>query len=81
MIYAASLSQMECELTVERTRAGLVAARKLGRVGGRKRRMTDSEIKAAHRLLAGGTLPRDVAENFGVSVPTLCQWLPASARP
>ncbi len=45
----ASLAQMERELIVERTRAGLAAARKLGRVGGRKRRMTDSKIKAAHR--------------------------------
>jgi DNA invertase Pin-like site-specific DNA recombinase len=77
----ASLAQMERELIVERTHAGLAAARKLGRVGGRKRRMTDSKIKAARRLLAGGTPPRDVAENLGVSVPTLYRWLPASARP
>jgi len=76
----ASLAQMERELIVERTRAGLAAARKLGRVGGRKRRMTDSKIKAARRLLAAGTPPRDVAENLGVSVPTLYRWLPASAR-
>ena len=76
----ASLAQMERELTVERTRAGLAAARKLGRVGGRKRRMTDNKIKAARRLLTGGTPPRDVAENLGVSVPTLYRWLPASAR-
>jgi DNA invertase Pin-like site-specific DNA recombinase len=76
----ASLAQMERELIVERTRAGLAAARKLGRVGGRKRRMTESKIKAAHRLLAGGTLPRDVAENLGISVPTLYRWLPASGR-
>jgi DNA invertase Pin-like site-specific DNA recombinase len=40
----ASLAQMERELIVERTRAGLAAARKLGRVGGRKRRMTDSSV-------------------------------------
>ncbi len=76
----ASLAQMERELIVERTRAGLAVARKLGRVGGRKRRMTDSKIKAARRLLAGGTPPRDVADNIGVSVPTLYRWLPASER-
>ena len=76
----ASLAQMERELIVERTRAGLAAARKLGRIGGRKRRMTDNKIKAARRLLTGGTPPRDVAENLGVSVPTLYRWLPASAR-
>ena len=76
----ASLAQMERELIVERTRAGLAAARKLGRIGGRKRRMTDNKIKAARRLLTGGTPPRDVAENLGVSVPTLYRWLPASER-
>ena len=76
----ASLAQMERELVIERTRAGLAAARKLGRIGGRKRRMTDTKIKAARRLLTGGTPPRDVAENLGVSVPTLYRWLPASAR-
>ena len=76
----ASLAQMERELIVERTRAGLAVARKLGRVGGRKRRMTESKIKAARRLLAGGTPPRDVADNLGVSVPTLYRWLPASER-
>jgi DNA invertase Pin-like site-specific DNA recombinase len=76
----ASLAQMERELIVERTRAGLAVARKLGRVGGRKRRMTDSKIKAARRLLAGGTPARDVADNLGVSVPTLYRWLPASGR-
>jgi DNA invertase Pin-like site-specific DNA recombinase len=32
----ASLAQMERELIAERTRAGLAAAKKLGRVGGRK---------------------------------------------
>jgi DNA invertase Pin-like site-specific DNA recombinase len=77
----ASLAQMERELIVERTRAGLAAARKLGRIGGRKRLMTDSKVKAARRLLAGGTPSREVAENLGVSIPTLYRWLPASARP
>lgn len=77
----ASLAEMERELTVERTRAGLEAARQLGRKGGRKRQMTDSKIESAKKLLADGVPPRDVAENLGVSVPTLYRWLPASARP
>jgi len=61
--------------------ARLATARKLGHVGGRKRRMTESKIKSAQRLLAGGTPPRDVAENLGVSVPNLYRWLRTSARP
>ena len=43
----ASLAQMERDLTIERTRAGLDAARKQGRLGGRKRKMTESKIAAA----------------------------------
>ena len=75
----ASLAEMERELIVERTRAGLEIARQLGRTGGRKRQMTDSKIKAAKKLLASGLPARDVAGNLGVSVPTLYRWIPASA--
>ena len=77
----ASLAEMERELTVERTRAGLEVARQLGRKGGRKRQMTDSKIESAKKLLANGVPPRDVARNLGVSVPTLYRWIPASAQP
>ena len=76
----ASLAQMERELMVERTRAGLEIARQLGRLGGRKRQMTDSKIKSAKKLLASGVPPRDVAKNLGVSVPTLYRWVPASSQ-
>jgi DNA invertase Pin-like site-specific DNA recombinase len=77
----ASLAEMERELTVERTRAGLEVARQLGRKGGRKRKMTDSKIESAKKLLANGIPPRDVAKNLGVSVPTLYRWIPASENP
>jgi DNA invertase Pin-like site-specific DNA recombinase len=76
----ASLAQMERELIAERTRAGLAAARKLGRVGGQKRRMTDSKIASARKLLQSGAAPRDVAHDLCVSILTLYRWLPASTR-
>jgi len=76
----ASLAEMERELTVERTRAGLEVARRLGRKGGRKRQMTDSKIESAKKLLANGVPPRDVAKSLGVSVPTLYRWIPASTH-
>ncbi len=76
----ASLAQMERELMIERTHAGLEAARQRGRVGGRKRAMTDSKIESAKRLLADGIPTKDVAKDLGVSVPTLYRWLPASER-
>lgn len=75
----ASLAEMERELTVERTRAGLEVARKLGRKGGRKPKMTASKIESAKKLLASGVPPKDVAKNLGVSIPTLYRWLPASS--
>ncbi len=76
----ASLAQMERELTVERTKAGLSAAKARGRVGGRIRKMTQSKIEAAKNLLISGIPPKDVAENLGISVPTLYRWLPASKK-
>ena len=75
----ASLAEMERELTVERTRAGLEVARQLGRTGGRRRKMTDSKIESAKKLLASGVPPKDVAKNLGVSIPTLYRHIPASA--
>jgi hypothetical protein len=62
----ASFAQMDRELLIERTNAGLDAARKRGRFGGRKRSMTPRKIKveAAKKLLAEGMPLRDVALNL-----------------
>jgi DNA invertase Pin-like site-specific DNA recombinase len=76
----ASLAEMERELIIERTRAGLDVARQLGRKGGRKPKMTESKIESARKLLASGMPAKDVAKNLGVSVPTLYRWVPATAQ-
>ena len=76
----ASLAEMERELIVERTKAGLEAAKKLGRRGGRKRKMTDSKLSAATKLLENGVLPKDVANNLGISIATLYRWIPAGEK-
>jgi DNA invertase Pin-like site-specific DNA recombinase len=76
----ASLAPLERELLAERTCAGLDAARRRGRVGGRKRRMTPGKVESARKLLRGGMAPREIAQNLGVSIPTLYRWLPASSR-
>ena len=75
----ASLAQMERDLTAERTRADLDAARRQGRTGGRKRKMTDSKISAAKQLLQDGISPREVVKTLGVFIPTLYRWLPATS--
>jgi DNA invertase Pin-like site-specific DNA recombinase len=76
----ASLAEMERELTVERTRAGLETARLRGRTGGRRRLMTESKVEAAKQLLATGRPSRDIASDLGVSIATLYRWVPASER-
>jgi len=73
----ASLAEMERELAVGQTRAGLKTARARGRIGGRKRVMTDGKVEAARSLLASGIPPREVASTLGVSLATLYRWVPA----
>jgi DNA invertase Pin-like site-specific DNA recombinase len=68
----ASLAQMERELLMERTKAGLAAAKERRRVGSRKRVMTLSKLEAAKKLLRGGMPPKDV------SIPTLYRWVSSS---
>jgi DNA invertase Pin-like site-specific DNA recombinase len=75
----AALAQMERDLIVERTVAGLVAARAQGRVGGRKPKMTPSKLAAAKKLFENGTSHKEIAENLGVSLPTLYRWLPVES--
>jgi len=76
----ASLSQMERELLIERTQAGLGAAKIAGRIGGRRPKMTPSKLQAAQQLLDSGVPPKDVAANLGISVPTLYRWIPANPK-
>jgi len=74
----ASLAQMEREMLVERTKAGLAAAKKAGRQSGRKRKMTDSKLESAKKLLKSKTPAKEIAKDLGVSIATLYRWLPAS---
>lgn len=63
----AALAEMERGLIVERTKAGLAAAKARGRVGGRRRTVTpEQEAKAIAMLRAGHSVPA-VAEAIGVS--------------
>ena len=56
-----ALAEFEKNLVGDRTLAGLQAARKRGRVGGRPRSMSDEKLQAAKWLLRAGrqtTQPR-----------------------
>lgn len=75
-----AIAHFERDLIRERTRTGLDAARRRGRVGGRPRAMTTQKLDAAKKLFAAGTPAKDVAASVGVSVPTLYRWLPSESR-
>ncbi len=49
-----ALAEMERELIVGRTRAGLAAARGQGRVGGRRRVMTEEVVEGGCRMMENG---------------------------
>ena len=76
----AAISAVERALVIERTKAGLAAAKQRGRIGGRPRLLTAEKMAAAMKLLGAGTAPRDVASILGVSIPTLYRHCPASQR-
>ncbi len=71
-----ALAEMERELIVERTRAGLAAAREQGRVGGR-RVMTEEVVERCRRMLENGATRQQIADVIGVNVKTLYKYLPA----
>lgn len=74
-----SLAEFERELIVERTRAGLAAARARGRLGGRKKGLPERAITtacAAETLYREGKLPVAViARQLGISKTTLYNYL------
>lgn len=73
-----ALAEMERELIVERTRAGLAAAREKGRVGGRRRVMTADVTARAERMLVQGATMLQVSLVLEVSVKTLYRYIPAA---
>ena len=73
-----ALAKMERELIVERTRAGLAAAREQGRVGGRRRVMTEEVVERCRRMLSTGATRQQVADVIGLDVKTIYKYLPAT---
>lgn len=70
-----ALGQMERELIQERVKAGLMAAKKRGRVGG-KPRVNQDKIDLARRELSEGRTYPDVARIIGIHVQTLYRLVP-----
>lgn len=77
----ASLAEFERDLIRERTMAGLAAARKRGKVGGRPRKVTDKALSQARAMLADETnTVEEVAERLRIAPSTLYRHLPRGGR-
>lgn len=81
-----ALAQYERALIKERVLAGLTAARKRGRIGGRPTAITGEKLEAIIAALNSGMSKAAVCRNFGVKRTTLIETLvrigwPASSNP
>jgi DNA invertase Pin-like site-specific DNA recombinase len=72
-----ALAEMERELIVERTRAGLAAARAQGRIGGRRPKLTPDQWEQIGRLLERGHHRAELARIYDISEKTIYKRYPA----
>lgn len=66
-----AIAEFERTLIIERTRAGLTAARRRGRSLGRKPKLSPADIASARAMMAGGMKAAAVAERLAVGRATL----------
>ncbi len=74
----AALAQFERDLIAERTKAGLEAARRRGRIGGRRTVMTPNKLATAKKLYEdseNAMTMKEIAETVGISRSTLYRHL------
>lgn len=76
----AAVAQMERSLTIERTRAGLAAAKARGRQGGRKPSLNPRQAEQVRRMREEGETLDAIAETFGVSRSTVIRVLTRDDR-
>ncbi|NAQ02301.1 helix-turn-helix domain-containing protein, partial [Escherichia coli] len=65
------------ENMIERTRAGLAAARANGRIGGRRSKLAPEQWEQIGRLIANGVSRKRIAIIFDVTLSTLYRRFPA----
>ena len=66
-----AVAQLERDHLSERTRDGLAAARRRGRVGGRPRALSENQIRAVRAMRSDGASIAECAEAFEVSTRTI----------
>ena len=76
-----AIAQFERDLIIERTYAGLAAARVRGRLGGRPSVMTEEKKTAARALIESGHTMQAAADAIGVARATLYRALKTEGQP
>lgn len=78
----AALAEFERELIIERTKAGLIAARARGRLGGRTRKMDRHTLKMAMAALSDPTtVVKDLAKKLNITTTTLYEYVNGNGTP
>jgi DNA invertase Pin-like site-specific DNA recombinase len=76
-----ALAEFERDLIVDRTQAGLAAARARGKVAGRKPKLSADQVAVAQRLHKDGKHNvSEIAKVLGVSRATIYRHLPVTSR-
>ena len=71
-----SIAEFERDIIVQRTKAGLEAARARGRMGGKKPKLNPEQIKRLKRMYADkSNSVKDICETFNIGKTTLFKWI------
>jgi DNA invertase Pin-like site-specific DNA recombinase len=71
-----TLAEFERKLIQERTMAGLDAARARGKVGGRKKKLTPSQVAMLHKLYADKSNPiQEICDTLHISRTTFYRYV------
>lgn len=74
-----ALAEFERSIIRERTRAGLDAARSRGKIGGRPKKLSEADLRAAKAMLLDDEITVvQIAGRLGVSAATLYRYLPSA---
>jgi DNA invertase Pin-like site-specific DNA recombinase len=78
----AALAEFERELIIERTKAGLAAARARGRLGGRPRKMDFATLKLAMSAMSDPrVVASQLAKRLNISTSTLYEYVNSNGTP
>ena len=76
-----ALGEFERDLIRERTQAGLNAARARGRVGGRKEKLTEKQVKTLMNMYdSKHHTTKEIRDTFKISQPTLYRYIKKAKR-